>query len=80
MKNVDFISISDRSKADSGNFGDKTIRAEEALITLPISYDPAAMLDHLETQFTFSVKAAHARIESQSNNVSLILFTFFDAE
>lgn len=74
-----FIFNSNRSKADSGNFGQKAIRAEEALITLPISYDPAAMLDHLETQFTFSVKAAHARLESQSNNVSN-LFSFFDAE
>ncbi len=61
-----------RSKGDSGSNGDKAIRPEDAIITLPISYDPVSMLDQLETQFNFSMKATHTKLESESKRVSFI--------
>ena len=57
-----------RSKADIG--GCEVVRPEEALITLPISYDPVAMLDQLETQFNFSMKATHTRMQLAANSVN----------
>ena len=54
---------------------EKIVRAEEALITLPISYDPVAMLDQIETQFNFSVKATHTRMQLEANSVNSLFFT-----
>ena len=55
------------------------MRAEEALITLPISYDPVAMLDQLETQFNFSLKATHVRMQLAANCVNSLFSLWYNA-
>ena len=75
---IDFVTFlcTFRSKVDSSAAEEKTVQAEESLITLPISYDPVAMLDQVETRFNFTMKAAHSKMDHTNSNVSNVIVCF----